>query len=158
MYSIKPKTYFFKSFKNSTAFSLSNIVILFNFTPKTTLITRKISIFANHLKKRRPPSFQTKIHGKDNLFYFGTVIKNNERKNRNNDYFKSIHSKLLLLIPGKSDFFSYQRVNRRRDKRKILNKHFIINCHFNKNSCLGNIIRKKPFYNLYYFKRVKISS
>jgi hypothetical protein len=107
MYFIKSKTHFFKSFENSTAFSLNNIVILLNFIPKTTLIAKKVPIFANYLKKRRLPSFQTRVHGKNDLFCFETVIKSNERKNYSNGHFKSIYGKLLLRVPGKSDFFSY---------------------------------------------------
>jgi hypothetical protein len=107
MYFIKLKTYFFKNFKNSTAFSFNSIVILLNFILKTIFITRKVPVFINYLKKRRLLSFQTRVYGKNDLFYFGTVIKDNERKSRNNNYFKSIYGKLLLRIPGKSDFFSY---------------------------------------------------
>jgi hypothetical protein len=64
-------------------------------------------IFTNYLRKRRFPFFQTKVYGKNDLFYFGVIIKDNERKSRNNSYFKSIYNKLLFRIPSKSDFFSY---------------------------------------------------
>jgi hypothetical protein len=107
VYFIKLKAYFLKSFKNSTAFSFNNIVILLSFTLKIIFIARKVPIFINYLKKRRFPFFQTRIYGKNDLFYFKTVIKDNERKNRNNGYFKSIHNKLLLRVSGKSDSFFY---------------------------------------------------
>jgi hypothetical protein len=107
VYSIELRAYFFKGFKNFTAFSLNSIVILLNFTLKTTLIARRVPIFVNYLKKRRPPSFQTRIYGKNDLFYFKTVIKDNERKSRNNSHFKSIYGKLLLRVLGKSNSFSY---------------------------------------------------
>jgi hypothetical protein len=64
-------------------------------------------MFTNYLKKRRLPFFQIRVHGKNNLFYFGTVIKNNERKSRSDGHFKSIYSKLLFRVLGKSDFFFY---------------------------------------------------
>jgi hypothetical protein len=107
MYSIEPRAYFLKGFKNSTAFFLNDIVILLNFTLKTTLIARRVPVFANYLKKRRLPSFQTRVYGKNDLSCFGAVIKGNERRSRNNSHFKNIHGKLLLRIPGKSDSFSH---------------------------------------------------
>jgi hypothetical protein len=57
MYFIKLKTHFFEGFKNFTAFFFNNIVILFSFILKTILIARKMSIFTNYLRKRRPLSF-----------------------------------------------------------------------------------------------------
>jgi hypothetical protein len=107
MYSIKLRTYFFKNFKNFTAFSFSNIVILLNFILKIILIARKVPIFTNYLRKRRFLSFQIRVYGKNNLSCFGAVIKNNERKSRNNGHFKSIYNKLLFRVSGKSDFFFY---------------------------------------------------
>jgi hypothetical protein len=53
VYFIELKAYFFKGFKNFTAFSFNSIVILFNFTLKTTLIARRMLIFINYLRKRR---------------------------------------------------------------------------------------------------------
>jgi hypothetical protein len=105
VYSIKPKTYFFKGFKNFTAFSLGGIVILFSFILKIIFIARRVPIFANYLKKRRLLFFQIRVHGKNDLSYFEIVIKDNERRSRNNSYFESIHGKLLLRVSGKSDFF-----------------------------------------------------
>jgi hypothetical protein len=105
MYSIKLKAYFFESFKNSTAFFFSSIVILLSFILKITFIARRMPVFANYLKKRRLLSFQTRVYGKNDLSYFGAIIKNNERRSRNNSYFKSIYNKLLLRVPGKSKFF-----------------------------------------------------
>jgi hypothetical protein len=107
MYFIKLKAYFFKGFKTFTAFSLNNIVILLNFILKTTLIAKKMPVFINYLKKRRPPFFQIKVHGKNDLSYFGIIIKGNERRSRNNSHFKSIYGKLLFRVLGKSDFFSH---------------------------------------------------
>jgi hypothetical protein len=107
VYSIELKAYFFKGFKNFTAFSFNNIVILLNFTLKTILITKKVPIFINYLKKRRLLFFQIRVHGKNNLFYFEIIIKDNERKSRNNGHFKSIYNKLLFRVSGKSDFFSH---------------------------------------------------
>jgi hypothetical protein len=107
VYFIKLKAYFLKGFKNFTVFFFNNIVILLSFILKITLITRRVPIFINYLRKRRPPFFQIKVYGKNDLSYFEIVIKNNERKNRNNSHFKSIYDKLLFRILGKSDFFSY---------------------------------------------------
>jgi hypothetical protein len=86
MYFIKLKAYFLKDFKNFTVFSFNNIVILFSFSLKITFIMRKVLIFANYLRKRRPLFFQIRIHGKNDFFCFGTIIKSNERKSRNNGY------------------------------------------------------------------------
>jgi hypothetical protein len=105
MYFIKLKAHFFKSFKNSTAFSLSNIVIFLSFILKTTFITRRVFIFTNYLKKRYLSFFQTKVYDKNDLSYFGVIIKGNERKSRNNSHFKNIYGKLLLRVLDKSDFF-----------------------------------------------------
>jgi hypothetical protein len=57
MYFIESKTHFFKGFKNFTAFSFNSIVILLSFNLKTIFIARKVPIFANYLRKRRPLSF-----------------------------------------------------------------------------------------------------
>jgi hypothetical protein len=57
MYSIKLRAYFFKDFKNSTAFSFNGIVILLNFTLKITFIAKRVPIFTNYLRKRRSLSF-----------------------------------------------------------------------------------------------------
>jgi hypothetical protein len=105
MYFIKLKAYFFKGFRNFTAFFFNDIVILLSFIPKIIFIARRVFIFTNYLKKRRPLSFQTRVYGKNDLFYFEIIIKDNERKSRNNDYFKSIYGKLLFRILGNSDFF-----------------------------------------------------
>jgi hypothetical protein len=107
MYFIELKTHFFEGFENFTAFSFSDIVILLSFTLKITLITRRMPVFVNYLRKRHPLSFQTRVHGKNDLFYFGVVIKGNERRNRSDGHFKSIYDKLLLRVLGKSDSFSY---------------------------------------------------
>jgi hypothetical protein len=107
MYSIKLKAHFFKGFENFTAFSFNDIVILLNFILKTILIARRVPIFANYLKKRRPLSFQIRIYGKNDLSCFGAIIKGNERRSRSNGHFKNIYGKLLLRVPGKSDSLSY---------------------------------------------------
>jgi hypothetical protein len=105
VYFIELKAYFFKGFENFTAFFFNNIVILLSFILKITFIARKMPIFINYLRKRRFPFFQTRVYGKNDLFYFGIIIKNNERKSRNNGYFKNIYDKLLFRVLGKSDFF-----------------------------------------------------
>jgi hypothetical protein len=64
-------------------------------------------IFTNYLKKRRLLFFQTRVHGKNDLSYFGIIIKGNERRSRNDSYFKNIHGKLLFRVSGKFDFFFY---------------------------------------------------
>jgi hypothetical protein len=107
MYFIESKTYFFESFKNFTVFSFSNIVILFSFISKIILIARRVPVFTNYLKKRRFLSFQTRVHGKNDFSYFRVIIKGNERRSRNNSYFKNIYNKLLFRVSGKFDFFSY---------------------------------------------------
>jgi hypothetical protein len=107
MYSIELKTHFFENFKNSTAFSLNNIVILLNFILKTTLIARRVSIFINYLRKSRPLSFYIKIDGENNLFYSRAIIERNKSRNRSDSYFKGIYNELLLRVPNKSDSFSH---------------------------------------------------
>jgi hypothetical protein len=57
MYFIKLKAHFFESFENFTAFSFNGIVILLSFILKTTFIAKKVPVFINYLKKRRPPFF-----------------------------------------------------------------------------------------------------
>jgi hypothetical protein len=107
VYFIELRAYFFKGFENFTAFSFGGIVILFNFILKTIFITRRVPVFINYLRKRRFLSFQTKVYGKNDLSYFGAVIKGNERRSRSDGHFKNIYNKLLLRVSGKSDFFFY---------------------------------------------------